>query len=111
MKRHLFALALVLCGLGTSAAAAVNSLFFPIVTRARGVSTTFYTAIDVTNNHSSATTDVLFQYRSADGAINASGTLATLGTHGNFHSDDFLQLLADRGAISQAQANSTFGTL
>jgi hypothetical protein len=67
MKQQLCALALFLCCL--PAEGAVN-MFFPIVTRARGVSTTFYTAIDITNNHSSASTDVLFQYRSADGAIN-----------------------------------------
>jgi hypothetical protein len=108
MKQQLCVLALFLCCL--PAEGAVN-MFFPIVTRARGVSTTFYTAIDVTNNHSSASTDVLFQYRSADGAINTSGTLTTLGTHGNFHTDDFIQLLADRGAITPTQANSTFGTL
>lgn len=87
------------------------SLFFPIVTRARGASTTFYTTLDVTNNQPSATTDVLFNYRSADGTINKSGTLTTLGDFGNFHTDDFLQLLVTRGVLTQAQADSTFGTL
>ncbi|MEK6372452.1 MAG: hypothetical protein AABO58_07120 [Acidobacteriota bacterium] len=125
MKRQARARALFLCWLSIAGATVAGgqpgppvslagtgfSVFFPIVTRARGVSTTFYTSLDVTNNLVTATTDVLFNYRSADGSLNKSGTLTTLGGFGNFHTDDFLQLLVTRGVLTQAQADSTFGTL
>jgi hypothetical protein len=81
----------------------------PIVTHTTGSSTTFYTALDVTNN-TSQTTDVNFEYISNDLAVSASGKLTTLGAYGDFHSDDILSDLASRNAITAAQAAS-FGTM
>src|ERR1700757_3929418 len=83
----------------------------PIVTRAQGASTTFYTAIDVTN-HSAQATDVTFEYLSADLTVNASGTLVSnLAPHANFHQDDLIQYLGNQGYISADKVASTFGTL
>lgn len=87
------------------------SIYFPVVTRLQGASTFFYTSLDVTNNHSTQSTDVNYNYISADGSINKSGKLVTLQKLGSYHSDDFIKTLADNGAITQAQAASTFGTL
>ncbi|MFI5118938.1 MAG: hypothetical protein ACHQM4_00910 [Thermoanaerobaculia bacterium] len=108
MKRLCLCLALMLA---SRPARAVFAVDFPVVVRTQGVSTFFYTALDATNN-SASPTDVVFEYISADLTIDAVGTLAVgLPGHANFHSDDFLQLLATQGAITQAQANGTFGTL
>ena len=87
------------------------SVDLPIVTRAQGATTTFYTSIDITNNAAQAT-DVSYEYISADLTIDASGTLVhNLAGHGNFHQDDLMSYLASTGAITSDQANSTFGTL
>ena len=82
----------------------------PVVTHTQGVSTTFYTALDVTN-HTSQTTDVNFEYLASDLSIDATGKLTTLGARGNFHSDDILTYLASQNFITTAQANNGFGTL
>src|SRR5437667_8682502 len=82
----------------------------PIVTHTQGVSTTFYTSLDVTN-HTSDSTDVTFEYLANDLSVDAVGTLATLSPHGNFHSDDILPYLASKGFITSAQGNNGFGTL
>jgi hypothetical protein len=87
------------------------SIYFPVVTRVQGASTFFYTSLDLTNNHSTQSTDVNFNYISADGTINKSGKLVTLQKLGSYHSDDFIKTLADSGVITQTQAASTFGTL
>ena len=87
------------------------SVDLPIVTRAQGATTTFYTAIDVTNNSAQAT-DVTFEYLSADLSVNASGTLVSnLAPHANFHQDDLIQYLGNQGYISSDKVASTFGTL
>jgi len=81
----------------------------PAVVRVKGASTFFYTAIDVTN-HSSQATPVAFEYIAS--GVDAIGSLvASLAPHTSFHQDDFLQFLADRGSLTQAQADSAFGTL
>ena len=83
----------------------------PVVTHVQGATTIFYTSIDITNN-TAQPTDVSYQYLSADRTIDVSGTLVrNLGGHGNFHQEDILQYLASTGAITPAQANSTFGTM
>ncbi|HUJ14465.1 MAG TPA: hypothetical protein VLV86_05135 [Vicinamibacterales bacterium] len=93
------------------AAFASFAVDLPIVTRAQGATTTFYTAIDVTNQ-STAATDVTFEYLSADLTVNASGTLVSnLAPHVNFHQDDLIQYLGDQGYISSDKVASTFGTL
>lgn len=87
------------------------SVDLPIVTRARGASTTFYTSIDITN-HAPQPTDVSFEYISADLSISVSGTLVrNLPGRGNFHQEDLMLYLASAGAITEQQANSTFGTM
>jgi hypothetical protein len=81
----------------------------PAVVRVKGASTFFYTSIDVTN-HSSQATPVAFEYIAS--GVDAVGSLvASLGPHTSFHQDDFMQYLADRGVLTQAQADSAFGTL
>jgi len=84
------------------------SVDLPIVGRVRGVSTTFFTSLDVTNNTSSST-DVVFTWIPADGSAARSGVLTSLGGFDNLHVDDFIGALASAGLI--ASPNNTFGTL
>ena len=84
------------------------SVDLPIVGRVRGISTTFFTSLDVTNNTSSST-EVDFTWIPADGSTARSGVLTTLGGFDNLHIDDFIGSLADAGLI--ASPNNTFGTL
>jgi hypothetical protein len=86
------------------------SVDFPIVGRVRGASTTFFTALDITNN-TSQPTNVDFFYTPADGSATTSGTLGTLQGFDEIQTDDFLQSLVDSGIISSNLAASTFGTL
>lgn len=87
------------------------SVDLPVVTRVQGSTTFFYTSLTVTNN-SATTTDVLFEYISADYTVDASGILvAGLAGHASFHTDDLIQYLADQGFITSAQAASSFGSL
>jgi hypothetical protein len=84
------------------------SVDLPIVGRVRGVSTTFFTALDVTNNTPSPT-DVVFTWIPADGSVARSGLLTSLEGFDNLHVDDFIGSLASSGFI--ASPNNTFGTL
>jgi hypothetical protein len=87
------------------------SVDVPVVTRVQGVSTFFYTSLTVTNDNA-ATTDVLFEYISADYAVDASGVLlAGLAGHTSFNTDDIIQYLADQGFLTAAQAANSFGSL
>lgn len=87
------------------------SVDLPVVTRVQGATTFFYTALTVTNN-SAASTDVLFEYISADYTVDASGILvAGLAGHASFHTDDLIQYLADQGFLTADQAASSFGSL
>jgi hypothetical protein len=87
------------------------SVDLPVVTKVQGATTTFYTSLTVTND-SATTTDVLFEYISADYTLDATGILvAGLAGHASFHVDDLLQYMADQGFITSAQAASTFGSL
>jgi hypothetical protein len=86
------------------------SVDLPIVGRVRGVSTTFFTALDVTNN-SAQPASVDFFYTPADGSATRSGSLGTLLGFDNLHTDDFLQSLATAGIIPPTQVDNTFGTL
>jgi hypothetical protein len=100
--------------IGTAIAAPAFASFsvdLPIVTRAQGATTTFYTSIDITNN-AAQPTDVMYEYISADLSIDVTGTLVrNLAGRANFHQDDLLAYLASAGAITNDQANSTFGTM
>lgn len=84
------------------------SVDLPIVGRVRNATTTFFTALDITNNTSSST-DVVFTWIPADGGAARSGVLTTLGGFDNLHVDDFLGALASAGMI--ARPDNTFGTL
>ncbi len=84
------------------------SVDLPIVGRVRGASTTFFTALDITNNTAKAT-DVVFSWIPADGSAPRDGVLTTLGGFDNLHIDDFVGSLAASGFI--AQPDNTFGTL
>src|SRR5947208_14475648 len=75
------------------------SVDLPIVGRVRGVSTTFFTSLDVTNNTSSST-DVVFTWIPADGSAARSGVLTSLGGFDNLHVDDFIGALASAGLIA-----------
>lgn len=107
MKHRILFFALCLVAARPSLAA--FSVDLPIVSHTTGSSTTFFTALDVTN-HTSLTTDVTFEYIATDLSVDASGKLATLGAYGNFHADDILTYLASQNAITAAQANG-FGTM
>ena len=77
------------------------SVDLPVVTRVQGASTFFYTSLTVTNN-SATSTDVLFEYISADYTVDASGMLvAGLAGHASFHTDDLIQYMADQGFLTR----------
>ncbi len=86
------------------------SVDLPIVGRVRGATTTFFTALDITNN-TPQSTNVEFFFTPADGSAPRSGRLANLPGFGNLHFDDFLQALASAGVITPNQADNSFGTL
>lgn len=86
------------------------SVDLPVVGRVKGATTTFFTALDVTNN-TPLSTDVEFEFTPADGSAPRSGLLTTLSGFDNFHVDDFLQSLASAGVIAPNQADNAFGTL
>ena len=102
-------IAIILSLIGIPAFATFN-VDLPIVTHVQGASTTFFTSVDVTNN-TSASTGVAFEYISSDLSVDATGSLPSLGPHGNFHTDDILTYLASQGAITAAQGASGFGTM
>jgi hypothetical protein len=87
------------------------SVDLPVVTKVQGATTIFYTSLTVTNN-SATTTDVLFEYITADYTVDASGILvAGLAGHASFHTDDLILYLADQGFLTSDQAASSFGSL
>lgn len=86
------------------------SVDLPVVGRVRGATTTFFTALDISNN-SPQSTDVEFFFTPADGSSPRSGLLATLSGFDNLHFDDFLQALTAAGVIPSNQADNAFGTL
>jgi hypothetical protein len=86
------------------------SVDLPIVGRVHGVSTTFFTALDITNN-TAQPTGVDFFYTPADGSATRSGSFGTLNGLDNIHTEDFLQSLGDAGIISPTQVDNSFGTL
>jgi hypothetical protein len=84
------------------------SVDLPVVGRVRNATTTFFTALDVTNNTSSST-DVVFTWIPADGGAARSGLLTTLGGFDNLHVDDFVAALSSAGLVSRP--DNVFGTL
>src|SRR5438477_8276957 len=108
MKRTMLMLSIVI--VVAAPAFATFSIDMPVVTHVQGATTVFYTSLDV-SNHTAASTPVLFEYISSDLAVDATGTLAQLGPHGNFHADDVLTYLANNGFITAAQGASGFGTM
>src|SRR2546423_287192 len=86
------------------------SVDLPIVGRVRGATTTFTTALDITNN-SAQSTDVEFFFTPADGSPSHSGLLATLSGFDNLHFDDFLQALVSAGVMTPNLADNAFGSL
>lgn len=86
------------------------SVDLPIVTRVHGVGTTYFTALDITNN-TSQPTGVDFFYTPSDGSAPRGGTFGTLLGFGNLHADDVLQSLAAAGLITPNQAANSYGTL
>jgi len=94
-----------------SSAFAGYSVDLPIVAGLQGVSTRFYTSLDITNWTTQAT-DVSFEYISTDYTVEAHGTLVTgVGGHGNFHTDDIIAFLASKGFLTADQAKNSKGTL
>ena len=85
------------------------SVDLPIVGRVHGA-TTFFTALDITNN-SNQPTDVEFEYVPADGSAPRSGLFGTLAPLDNIHTDDFLQSLASAGLLVPGAGDDGFGTL
>ena len=86
------------------------SVDLPIVTRVRGVSTTFFTSLDITNN-TAQPTGVDFFYTPADGSASRSGSFGTLLGFDNIHTEDVLASFADAGIIPPGHENDSFGTL
>lgn len=86
------------------------SVDLPVVGRVQGATTTFFTALDITNN-TAQPTDVDFVFTPADGSTPRAGVLASLAGFDNAHFDDFLQALSSAGVITPNQAQNTFGTL
>ena len=86
------------------------SVDLPIVGRVHGVSTTFFTSLDITNN-SAQPTGVDFLFTPTDGSASRSGTFGTLLGFANLHTDDLMQSLAAAGLITPNQAASSSGTL
>lgn len=86
------------------------SVDLPIVGRVRGATTTFYTALDVTNNTASST-EVDFTYIPSGGTSPRSGILTTLGGYDNLHIDDFIQALVSGGILPGTALDNTYGTL
>jgi hypothetical protein len=86
------------------------SVDLPVVARARGFSTTFFTSLDITNN-TAQPTDVDFFYTPADGSATRSGSFGTLLGFDNIHTEDVLLSLASAGIIPPGQAENTFGTM
>jgi len=83
----------------------------PIVAGVQGVSTRFYTAVDITNT-SAVATDVAFEYISSDYTIDAAGTLLTgLAGGSSFHTEDIIATLASHGFLTSNQAKNTKGTM
>ncbi len=94
-----------------TAAFAGFAVDLPLVAGLQGVSTRFYTAVDITNRTSQAT-DVAFEYIATDLSVDVAGTLvAGLAGNSNFHSDDIITYLADHGFLTAAQAANTKGTM
>ncbi|HKR63247.1 MAG TPA: hypothetical protein VJZ00_05905 [Thermoanaerobaculia bacterium] len=85
--------------------------FLPVVTRVQGATAFFYTSLDVTNHSALSKAEVKYAFVSADNQIRRDGVLATLDPLRTFHADDFMQWLADHGALTAAQAANVFGTL
>lgn len=86
------------------------SVDLPIVTRAPGFSTMFFTSLDITN-HTSEPTGVEFSYTPADGSATRTGSFGTLLGFDNFRTDDVLLTLALAGILPPAQADNTYGTM
>jgi hypothetical protein len=86
------------------------SVDLPIVGHVRGATTTFLTALDISNN-TPQSTDVEFFFTPADGSAPRSGLLATLSGFDNIHFDDFLLALASAGVIPENAAANSLGTL
>ena len=86
------------------------SVDLPIVGHVRGVSTTFFTSLDITNN-SAQPTGVDFFYTPADGSAPRSGSFGTLLGFDNIHTEDVLQSFADAGIIPPGQGGNSYGTL
>lgn len=86
------------------------SVDLPVVARARGFSTRFFTSLDITNN-TSQPTDVDFSYTPADGSATRSGSFGTLLGFDSMHTEDVLLSLASAGIMPPGQADNTFGTM
>jgi len=101
----------VLAGSIAAPALAGYAVDLPIVAGLQGVSTRFYTAVDITNRTSQAT-DVAFEYIATDYSVDVAGTLITgLAGYANFHTDDIIMYLAGQGFLTSAQAANTKGTM
>jgi len=85
------------------------TVFLPIVGKVLG-STIFYTSLDVTNT-ANQSVPVSYFFFNTDGSIAKSGSLTTLAPVQNFHRDDFIQYMVERGILTSSQAANIFGTL
>src|SRR5512140_525328 len=86
------------------------SVDLPVVARARGFSTTFFTSLDITNN-TAQPTDVDFFYTPADGSATRSGSFGTLLGFDNMHTEDVLLSLVSGGILPPGQADNMFATM
>jgi len=103
--------AFALIGLVAAPALAGFAVDLPIVAGLQGISTRFYTSIDITNNSTQAT-DVAFEYIATDYSVDVAGTLvAGLPGLGNFHSDDVIIYLSNHGVLTADQARNSKGSM
>ncbi|MFI5165735.1 MAG: hypothetical protein ACHQQS_03870 [Thermoanaerobaculales bacterium] len=108
MRRLLVALGVVVVAMPAFAGFAVD---LPLVAGLQGVSTRFYTSVDITNK-TSGPTDVAFEYIATDYSVDVAGTLITgLAGFANFHSDDIIVYLAGKGFLTAGQAANTKGSM
>src|SRR5512140_1404067 len=74
------------------------SVDLPVVVRTPGVSTTFFTSLDITNN-TNQPTEVEFFYTPANGSATRSGSFGTLLEFDNIHTEDVILSLVSAGIM------------
>jgi len=100
-----------LAALVAPAAFAGFAVDLPLVAAQQGVSTRFYTSVDITNRNA-LSTDVAFEYIASDYSVDVAGTLIPgLAGFANFHTDDIIAYLGSKGFLTATEVANTKGTM